>query len=157
MATPRLGADRSEIDVPGLVRLDAAACWRFLGRHDLGRVAVVRFERPVVYPVNYALDGRSVVFRTAPGSKLLAASNAQPAVFEVDEADELFKTGTSVMVHGQIVEVADPDERDRLRQLPIRPWAPGPRDHFVRVEPEWISGRQIVVPDVADALGVDGG
>ena len=157
MATPELGADGSEIDAAGLVRLDTSACWRFLGRHDLGRVAVIRFGRPVVYPVNYALDGQSVVFRSAPGSKLLAASNSQPVVFEVDEADALFKTGTSVMVHGQIVEVTDPEERDRLRQLPIRPWAPGRRDHFLRVEPEWVSGRQILVAEVADALGVDGG
>ena len=158
METPEKAtdSDRTQLDDLGLVRMTEEACWTFLERHHLGRVAVVDFGRPVVYPVNYGLDGRRVVFRTAPGTKLISAALGGPATFEVDEADPLFESGSSVMVHGHLREITEPGERARLLQLPIRPWAPGARDHVVCVEPERVSGRQISVT-VADALAVDGG
>lgn len=144
-------------DPQGLVRLDETTCWDFLRDRNIGRVAVIHLGRPSIYPVNYAIDGQSVVFRTAPGSKLIAASRSAPVAFEVDEADRSFETGTSVVVHGEIVEVTDRAERERLEQLPIRPWAPGARDHMVRIDPQWVSGRAIPMRGDEDALGVDGG
>jgi nitroimidazol reductase NimA-like FMN-containing flavoprotein (pyridoxamine 5'-phosphate oxidase superfamily) len=144
-------------DAYGLIRLDDNECWDFLSRHSLGRVAVITMEHPMVYPVNYALDGRSIVFRTAPGTKLAAAAEGRPATFEVDEATKLFETGTSVMVHGTLREVADHDDRARLARLPLRVWAPGDRDHFVRIEARWVSGRRIPMPHPDDAVTADGG
>jgi nitroimidazol reductase NimA-like FMN-containing flavoprotein (pyridoxamine 5'-phosphate oxidase superfamily) len=146
-----------EHDAQGLIRLGEEECWRFLARHFLGRVAVIHLDNPMVFPVNYALDGRSVVFRTAPGTKLALAAAARVAAFEVDEATELFETGTSVVVHGSLREVTDPDERRRLAALPLRSWAPGDRDHVVRVEPAWVSGRQIPMHHHDDGVTADGG
>lgn len=130
----------------GLVRMTEDACWRFLERHHLGRVAIIQFGRPVVYPVNYAIDGGRVIFRTAPGTKLIWALRGGAATFEVDEADPLRQGGSSVMVHGHLREITEPGERARLLQLPIRPWAPGARDHVVCVDPERLSGRRIPAP-----------
>jgi nitroimidazol reductase NimA-like FMN-containing flavoprotein (pyridoxamine 5'-phosphate oxidase superfamily) len=143
-------------EVDGLVQLDEAECWEFLARRHLGRVGLVHLDQPMIFPVNYALDGHSVVFRTAPGTKLAMAAADRPAVFEVDEASELFETGTSVMLHGALKEITDPVERDRVSRLPIRPWARG-RDHFVRIDHRWISGRRIPMPADADGVAADGG
>jgi nitroimidazol reductase NimA-like FMN-containing flavoprotein (pyridoxamine 5'-phosphate oxidase superfamily) len=142
-------------DASGIIRLDEDECWRFLAKHSLGRLGVVHLQNPMIFPVNYALDGRSVVFRTAPGTKLTMATNTPLVVFEVDEADPLFETGASVMVHGTMGEVTDRDERSRLAHLALRAWAPGDRDHIVRVEPNWVSGRRISPRLPGD--GVDAG
>lgn len=144
-------------DPQGLVRMEEPESWDFLRRHFIGRVAIVHYDRPVIYPVNYVVDDRSIVFRTAPGSKLLAAARRQPVAFEVDEADELFQTGTSVVVHGWITEVTDRTERTRLEALPIRVWAPGARDHVVRIESERVTGRRIPMHGDDDGLVADGG
>ena len=144
-------------EVEGLVHLDETECWEFLARHHLGRVGLVHVDQPMIFPVNYALDGHSVVFRTAPGTKLAMAAAGRPAVFEVDEASELFETGTSVMVHGALQEITDPVERRHARELPIRPWARGDRDHYVRIDEHWISGRRIPMPEDADGIAADGG
>jgi uncharacterized protein len=144
-------------DAYGLIRLDEAECWRFLAMHFIGRVGVAYLHHPMIFPVNYALDGKSVVFRTAPGTKLALAAMGQAAVFEADEASELFETGTSVMVHGTLQEVTDPAERARLVELPLRVWAPDGRDHFVRVDTRWVSGRRIPPHQQDDGITADGG
>lgn len=140
-----------------LLRLAEDDCWRFLADRHLGRVALVHMGQPMIYPVNYALDGRSVVFRSAPGSKLTAAGIDARVAFEVDEVSDTFESGTSIVVHGELREETDPEERERLRGLDIRPWAPGARDHFLRVDARWISGRRIMPGSIEDGLGVDAG
>jgi nitroimidazol reductase NimA-like FMN-containing flavoprotein (pyridoxamine 5'-phosphate oxidase superfamily) len=137
--------------------LDEDECWRFLARHRLGRVGLVDLDQPMIFPVGYVLDGRSVVFRTAPGTKLSLAGVGVQAVFEVDEASKLFETGTSVMVHGAMHEVTEPEERERLSWLPLRTWAPGDRDHFVRIDAHSVTGRRIGHAHAEEGLDADGG
>jgi hypothetical protein len=48
---------------------------------------------PSILPVNYALLDDDVVFRTDPGSKLLAALMKVLFAFEVDDADPRTRTG----------------------------------------------------------------
>ncbi len=145
------------LEASDLLRLDEGECWRFLERHSLGRVAVVHFGDPMVFPVNYALDGHSVVFRTAPGTKLAFAAQGRTAGFEVDEADELFESGTSVVVHGRLHRVIDREQVAWLDRLPLRTWAPGRRDHYVRVEPIRVTGRRIAPRSGDDGVAADGG
>lgn len=149
--------EKQRFDAQGILRLDEDECWRFLAHHWLGRVGLVHLDRPMIFPVSYALDGQAVVFRTAPGTKLSLAGVGVPAVFEVDEASKLFETGTSVMVHGTLHEVADRDERVRLGSLPLRTWAPGDRDHFVRIDAHSVTGRRIGRAHADEGLGADGG
>jgi uncharacterized protein len=142
----------------GLVRLTEDECWRFVEHRRLGRVGVIEFHsRPLVFPVNYVIHRRTVIFRTAPGTKLVAASLGAHAVVQVDEIDASLQSGTSVMVHGTLHEVTEPAERERLDVLGVHPWAPGDRDHVVRLEPERISGRRIPPTVPGDGLGADAG
>lgn len=146
----------TRLDRLSLIRLTEDECWQVLERHNLGRLAVVDSGHPLVFPVNFALDGRSVVFRTAQGTKMTAATLGQEVAFEVDEVDPLFETGTSVMLHGQATVVARED-RDRVESLRIRAWAPGDKDEFVRITPRWLSGRRIPDHEEADVLRSDAG
>jgi nitroimidazol reductase NimA-like FMN-containing flavoprotein (pyridoxamine 5'-phosphate oxidase superfamily) len=148
--------DPRRFDPQGMVRLDPRECWRFLERHWLGRVALVHMDQPMVFPVSYAVDGQTVVFRTAPGTKLSLAGVGIQVAFEVDEASELFETGTSVVVHGTMREVKDRAERLRLSSLRLRTWAPGDRDHYVVITPSFVTGREIPHRP-PDALGADAG
>ena len=122
-------------------------CWRLLGAHHLGRLALVDAEGPVIVPVNYVLDREAPVFRPDPGSKLDAAVEAAPVAFEVDAADEATRTGWSVVVRGALAEVTDPGDLERLRALPLYPWAPGDKARYVRVRPASVTGRRIRIPD----------
>src|SRR5690242_4551703 len=53
---------------------------------SLGRIGFVVDGWPVVLPVNFALDGRDVVFRTDLGTKLDACDGAR-VCFQVDHTD----------------------------------------------------------------------
>jgi nitroimidazol reductase NimA-like FMN-containing flavoprotein (pyridoxamine 5'-phosphate oxidase superfamily) len=117
-----------------------------LGERHLGRLALVDADGPVILPVNYTLDEGSVVFRTDPGSKLDAAAAGATVAFEVDAADERDRTGWSVVVRGQAGEVSEPADLERLRTLPLYPWAPGAKARYVRIRPTSITGRRIALP-----------
>ena len=54
-----------------LEELEHDECLKLLATMSIGRVAIVIDDRgPLVVPVNYALDGDVVVFRSGAGSKL---------------------------------------------------------------------------------------
>ena len=47
-----------------------ADCWEMLRRQEFGRLAYHLGEGVQIAPINYAVDGDCIVFRTAEGSKL---------------------------------------------------------------------------------------
>jgi nitroimidazol reductase NimA-like FMN-containing flavoprotein (pyridoxamine 5'-phosphate oxidase superfamily) len=129
---------------PGQIQeLTRAECFELLAAEQLGRVAVTDDRGPVVFPVNFVLDRHTVVFRTEEGTKLHAASRGSRVCFEVDRADPDARTGWSVIVRGEITEVTDRDDLARLRELPLRVWASGARNHYVRILPAVLTGRRI--------------
>lgn len=123
--------------------LSKSECFELLGAQRLGRVAVVDERGPVALPVNFILDRHMVVFRTDEGTKLDAAIRGSRVGFEVDGFDPATETGWSVLVRGEAVEVTDPAELRRLRELPLRAWAPGARSRYVRILPAVLTGRRI--------------
>ncbi len=126
--------------------LTKSECFELLAAQHLGRVAVVD-DRPIALPVNFVFDRYMVVFRTDEGTKLDAASHGMRVACEVDGTDAATRTGWSVVVRGEAVEVTDPAELARLRDLPLYPWAPGAKSHYVRILPALLTGRRISVPD----------
>ena len=101
---------------------------------------------PVVFPVNFVLDRHMVVLRTDAGTKLDAAIRGSRVAFEIDGTDSVRHTGWSVLVRGEAIEVTDPAELVRLRRLPLNPWAPGAKTHYVRILPAALTGRRIWAP-----------
>jgi uncharacterized protein len=126
--------------------LTKGECFELLAREQLGRVAVVDDRGPIVLPVNFVLDRTMVVFRTDEGTKLDAAIRGSRVAFEIDGIDAAARTGWSVVVRGEAVEVTDPAELARLRKLPLSPWAPGAKSRYVRILPTVLTGRRILRP-----------
>jgi nitroimidazol reductase NimA-like FMN-containing flavoprotein (pyridoxamine 5'-phosphate oxidase superfamily) len=126
--------------------LDERECLRLLATEEVGRIAVVLDNQPLVFPVNYVLDGHAVVFRTDPGTKLVASS-LEKVAFEVDHIDATTRTAWSVVVQGvgQEITAAYHDLFDHIRSLPVLPLAPGPKERWVRVNPLHFTGRRILV------------
>lgn len=130
--------------------LSSEECLQLLSTGSVGRIAVTRDALPVILPVNYAVDGGSILIRTTEGAILRAARAGGAVVaFEVDNLDERTMTGWSVLVTGTLREVTAVSAVLRAEQLPLVPWAGGERRHFVRITPGLLSGRRILAQEVA--------
>src|SRR5687767_13539744 len=88
----------------GIEMLDRDACLTLLAGDDVGRLGVVAHGTPRIFPVHYVLDGDTIVFRTAAGTKLDVGTRS-PACFELDQLDRATRTGWSVLVVGLLEEV----------------------------------------------------
>jgi hypothetical protein len=141
----------------GLVVLERVECLELLGRSSIGRVAVSVGAVPAVFPVNFALLDRAIVFWTSTGTKLDAAMRNAVVAFEVDEVDAVYHEGWSVLVVGIADELRDPALLQRVGQLPLDSWAEGPLEHVVAIQPEFISGRRILHGSKLASAEADGG
>ena len=92
--------------------------------------------------MNYAVTGSRVVFRTAPGSKLLGVVMNDDVAFEVDEVGE--ERATSVIARGTAMLLRDSDA-DRAQALPLRSWVPTDKDEVVAIDVREISGRSFLL------------
>jgi nitroimidazol reductase NimA-like FMN-containing flavoprotein (pyridoxamine 5'-phosphate oxidase superfamily) len=118
-------------------------CVTRLQANELGRIGVVDHElRPVIFPVNYVFDEGVIVFRTGRGSKLDLAPG-RSVCFEVDGWESDTGVGWSVIVRGMARDITEPRGAPtaRMRFWPVRPLAPGPREHWIGVWAGEITGR----------------
>jgi nitroimidazol reductase NimA-like FMN-containing flavoprotein (pyridoxamine 5'-phosphate oxidase superfamily) len=124
--------------------LSGEECKALLAETCVGRLAGVADGKPFVVPVNYVYDGDCVVFRTDPGTKLAGAGFGRVA-FEIDGLDQSQRTGWSVIVDGVATEITDALDRHSkaVRELDLKPWAPGQRGHWVAIEAGSITGRRL--------------
>ena len=123
-------------------------CLRYLGSHDVGRIAFAASNgRVEAFPINYAMEGRVIVFRTAPGTKLDVVPRTE-VVFEIDDWDPRTGVGWSVVARGRAEEVTTNPGRaaEHLRWVPVHPVAPGAKLHWIGIAPSEITGRFFQVP-----------
>lgn len=118
--------------------LDEDECWEFLRSQELGRLAFQLAGEVHIVPINYAVDGRTLLFRTAPGEKLLSVVLGTSVAFEIDEFTE--DQARSVVVRGS-VRLLEEDEAHRAELVPLRPWVGTPKYDVVELRPEVTSGR----------------
>ncbi|MDN3029288.1 pyridoxamine 5'-phosphate oxidase family protein [Streptomyces sp. S.PB5] len=128
----------------GFRELDRTECLHLLAGPPVGRIVHTHKALPAVLPVNFGLDGGAVVLRTAAASELVRAIDGVVVAFEADEVDAVARSGWSVVVTGRAAVVTDPAEHARLCRVGPRSWAPSPMEVFVRIEPELVTGRQLV-------------
>jgi hypothetical protein len=151
MASPDHGtSESSQPEKKGahdLTNISEDECFALLHRQNLGRLAIVRDGRPEIFPVNYAMDGRTIAIRTGSGVKLNYASFAHVA-FEVEEIDPVTREGWVVEVRGFAEEVTDAGDKwsEGARNAGAAPWVAGEHDHYLAISHSQISGRRISGP-----------
>jgi uncharacterized protein len=65
----------------------------------------------------------------------------------VDELDQQYRSGWSVVLYGRTSAVDEPDElADLWASDSLVPWAAGNRTLFIRIRPERVSGRVVRRP-----------
>lgn len=136
-----------------IVELDEQRCRELLTGHDIhvGRVAFAEDgdpDWPTVLPVNYAYHDGAVFFRTFVGSKLFAALRRQRVAFEVDEIDDAWQTGWSVVALGSLDVVQDPAAAAAVGDT-LQSWAADDDEQLVRISIEQLSGREVIGPGAA--------
>jgi hypothetical protein len=124
-----------------LVELDRSACLRLLAGADIGRVVFTEAALPAAQPVSYVLVGEEIVFRTANGSKLAAATRHAVVAFEVDEIDAASRSGWSVLGVGHAYEVTEPRRLADLALSNLVAWVPGPLPHTIAIPLQHLTGR----------------
>jgi nucleotide-binding universal stress UspA family protein len=127
-----------------LEEISEAECLALLAGHGVGRLAVSAGGQPLVFPVNYILDGRTVAIRSDPGTKLNWATVGRVA-FEIDNIDPVCHEGWSVLVQGvgrEITEDIDAWSRG-VRSAPLAPWAVGDKGHWLAIVSPRFSGRRL--------------
>jgi nitroimidazol reductase NimA-like FMN-containing flavoprotein (pyridoxamine 5'-phosphate oxidase superfamily) len=131
-------------DHVGLSVLSIDECTTLLATRHIGRVAFLADGEVEILPVTYLVDGATVVFRSAVGSKLSAALEQSAVGFEIDAFDAVHRNGWSVVIKGTCEEVQDDPS---LAATGFRSWiettetAGGFR--WIRIRPHSITGRQI--------------
>ena len=131
---------------PEMHVIPAEECYRLLAGHEFGRIGVVADHYPLILPVNYRLDGTTVVIRTHAGTILHAAEHAN-VTFEVDEIDRASRSGWSVLLRATAEEVGEQHRAELVASTQaarVEPWAPGDKGHWMRLVAHEISGRRIV-------------
>ena len=124
-----------------LTELTTEECYELLASRPVGRIAFVVDGSPIVLPVNHAVDGDDIVFRTSPRTELGRRMIRGRVAFEVDDFDEFNQSGWSVLFQGS-VEYDDSDEVWPEDQS--RPWAEGVRNLVVRIRPRLVTGRRLL-------------
>ena len=127
-------------ETPGsLHALTEQECREVLARGSVGRLAyIARAGVPDIAPVNYSYADGGILIRSGPGPKLQAAERGDRVAFEVDELDEDRRTGRSVIVYGVARRAGQLPDEDGPQ-----PWAAGPRNQLIRIDPRRISGRAV--------------
>ena len=82
--------------------------------------------------MNYVLSDGTIVFRSGAGTKLRAIA-PRPVSFEADGVDPGRREGWSVLVRGRAREASG----RQLADLPIDPWVPDGKDHWIAIRIAW--------------------
>jgi nitroimidazol reductase NimA-like FMN-containing flavoprotein (pyridoxamine 5'-phosphate oxidase superfamily) len=115
-------------------------CWTAIESAEFGRLAVVDPEYgPRIFPINFAVDGTTILFRTAPGSKLDALTRNAEVAFEIDEFDD--EAAYSVVVSGRAERLESPTEIEAADALPLTTWIPTLKLRWVRIRATEVTGR----------------
>lgn len=135
-------------DHRGLAVLSSAECMRRVARSHVGRLGFVHEGDVHILPINHAVLGDTVVFRSSWGAKLMTLTEGAAVCFEVDGFDPVTRTGWSVLIKGVIDWVENEHLGERSRMQPSASWLPDQLgSRWVRIRPEEISGRQIDATD----------
>jgi nitroimidazol reductase NimA-like FMN-containing flavoprotein (pyridoxamine 5'-phosphate oxidase superfamily) len=130
--------------------LSATESWDLLRSNAFARLALSVGDQPEIFPINYAVQGGTLLFRTSQGTKLAALTINASVALEIDGYDGV--GGWSVVVKGEAHEAEWGDDYDEAGVSGLRPWVATRKPVFVRITPAQITGRTFVFGPEPDDL-----
>ncbi|NTY59825.1 pyridoxamine 5'-phosphate oxidase family protein [Mycolicibacterium sphagni] len=116
--------------------------WDLLKSAALGRLVTNVGGQLEIFPVNFVTQDRTLLFRTAEGTKLFGTVMNDKVLFEVDDHNVV--GGWSVIVRGTARVLTAADEVHEADRAQLLPWIPTEKLRFVRITPNEVSGRRFV-------------
>ena len=132
--------------------LPESACWALLRTTSVGRLAVWVEDHPDIFPLNYAVDHGTVVFRSGAGTKVSAALCDAPVALEADGYDQETAEAWSVVIRGKAEAISSGPDLLGTVDLPLFPWQAGEKGRFIRIVPTTTSGRRFPITDPSSWL-----
>lgn len=117
-------------------------CWRLLEANEFGRLAFRLVDEVHLVPINYLCDDRVLLFRTASGSKLLAAALHSDVAFEIDWCGD--DSAWSVVARGRLRRLPE-YEQHRVDSLARQSWVPTDKPEVVELSPSEVTGRRFAL------------
>src|ERR1700739_2127931 len=130
-----MSADNDAVTV-----LSEDECWSLLSSTSLGRLVTILGGKPEIVPVNFAAQRRTVLFRTAQGTKLYSAVMSDQVAFEADAYTAA--EGWSVIIQGRAHLLSAYAELLDAEEAPLLSWPATSKPHYVRVIALEITGRR---------------
>jgi uncharacterized protein len=124
----------------GVTILPEHECWELMSGVALGRLVTSVDGLPEIFPVNFVVQHRSVLFRTAEGTKLVSTAINNRVLFEVDEHN--VAEGWSVIVKGRARSLRTDEQIEEAERAQLLPWVSSEKTHYVRVVPDMVTGRR---------------
>jgi nitroimidazol reductase NimA-like FMN-containing flavoprotein (pyridoxamine 5'-phosphate oxidase superfamily) len=120
-------------------------CFTLLRQQVVGRFVYQDESGLAAVPVNYAVAGETIVFRSEAGSKVHDLQGRDIA-FQVDDIDAANHSGWSVLIRGGAEEVEFERLTELIRQIDEtvpQPWKKGIHNIWVVITPKFVSGRRL--------------
>jgi nitroimidazol reductase NimA-like FMN-containing flavoprotein (pyridoxamine 5'-phosphate oxidase superfamily) len=120
--------------------LSETECWRHLASAQLGRLVTNVDGNPAIFPVNFVVQNRTILFRTAEGTKLVGAAMNNNVLFEAD--DHNVAEGWSVIVAGSARSLHTDEDIAEAERAQLFSWTATEKSHFIRIRPRNVTGRR---------------
>lgn len=122
-----------------ILNLDEEQSWTLIEGTRHGRLVVTVAGEPDIFPVNYAVGGRKLYLRTAPGNKLAELTINSKVLFETDGI--LSEEAWSVVLRGNARILQLSADIAAAEALDLKSWVPTLKDFYVEIEPTSVTGR----------------
>lgn len=117
-----------------MTALAADAAWDLLSGVTLGRLVTSFGGKLEIFPVNFVTQKRSLLFRTAEGTKLFTTVMSDSVLFEAD--DHTTAEGWSVIVRGTAKVLTTAEEIREADRAQLMPWVATSKLRYVRITPD---------------------
>ena len=122
--------------------LSETECWNHLSSGSLGRLVTTVDGQSEIFPINYVVQHRTVLFRTAEGTKLVSTAINHNVLFEADDHNVV--EGWSVIVRGVARILHDDEDIAEAERAQLLPWTATIKQHYVRIRPLSVTGRRVL-------------
>lgn len=131
----------------GIEILSEEVCWERLRRTSVGRLGVHHDGQPAIYPINYLVDGASIIFSTRPEGKIAGSALLERVAFEIDGFEPAHGDAWSVLIKGFGRVLDSLPEIEHAEELPLFHWVNAERPSWVRIIPVEVTGRRFHIVD----------